>query len=217
MTKLIGILCSLFIFLVGCGRSDSYSSLNKTSSVYLFGNSLLAFHDHGVSRWLSVFNPQVNFTDRSYVGALAEAVKMQYADEIRKGNYIETLVVEGGANNVFLHAWWCWDKVSEECKRVIEYAIGEIGDLISRAKKNGTKKIILLLPYHLINRAASFNAALDYSIPFWLDICVRIEGCTVLDLREHFVKKSLFWIDGVHPSLEGSFLLAKLISDELQN
>jgi len=213
MTKLIGLCLSLF--LIGCGAWDSSPS-DRSSAVYLFGNSLLAFNDRGVSRGLTILNPQERFVDKSQMGALAEVVKLQYADTVRNGKYVETMIVEGGANNVFLHAWWCWNQVSDECKKVVEYAVGEIGDLISRAKKHGTKKIILLTPYYLIGHASAFNEALDYSAPFWLDICTEEDGCIILDLKEHFVQDSLYWIDGVHPSEDGSFLLAKLISDELQ-
>lgn len=222
-------LFALCLAALGCGSCGStakeQSVVESPTTIQMVGNSMLAWNVQGIRRELShllndMSDKKIIVKDSSFPGAMIAQIAEQWRKAKASGK-IDIAIVEGGANNIFFNAWWCWtpadEVLKEECKTTVESTMAEMSSLIQEVQASGVKKVILLVPYHLRGFAAAFNPALDYSLSFWSDICHG--SCTLIELS-NWIKpsdESLYWIDGVHPSARGSRRIAKVIYSQLMN
>jgi len=219
-------LFSIFmLMLVGCGDIIQIKIVEEEPrTLHIFGNSMMAWNEHGVRRELDeLYNwvgNRVIINDSAFVGATVEQIHAQYTRAKDRGEIVKTAIVEGGANNIFLNAWWCWtnegDELNDRCKEVVDLAINNLSLLVQDIHNNGAERIVLLVPYHDI--FPSFNAAIDYSLPKWPSICPE-SWCSLVELSSwiHPDDSSLYWIDGIHPSGKGSRRIARVIYNTLNN
>ena len=211
---------SLFSFIlllfISCGTQSNKNDDPPQPVVHMFGNSLFAWNDHGVQRALNEYGLD-NIADHSVIGETAFQIQMQYLGAINSGQKVDVAIIDAGANDMFLHADSCYgySRVTYECKKIIETAILKTQyDMITLMKAEGTKKIAVVTPYHLIGVASGFNVVGDYAHTLYPLICYdnTETECVIVDPRQAFDDgKDLFFIDGIHPSVKGDHVLARLI------
>jgi lysophospholipase L1-like esterase len=189
---------------------------------------MLAWNNHGIKKELDELynwqnkNEKVVLYDYAFVGAMTGQIRNQWDRAKEKGERPDVAIVEGGANNAFINAWWCWlpkgKEVPDECKNVLQNAASDLENLILDLKANGTNKVVLIIPYHVRGVAAPFNPALDYAIPLFKEICPK-EFCSFVELSNWITPKddSLYFADGVHPSPKGSRRIARVVFNTLND
>jgi lysophospholipase L1-like esterase len=217
---------SFFLFSCGDDITTIQNVENKPTYIHIFGNSMMAWNNHGIGKELDeLYNwtskdQKVEFYDYAFVGAMTGQIRNQWERAKENGEQPDIAIVEGGANNAFINAWWCWlpfgQEINEECKNVLKNAAMDMSDLILDLKAHNVNKVVLVIPYHVRGVAAPFNPALDYGIPLFKEICPEA-FCSIAELS-HWISpddESLYFIDGVHPSQKGSRRIARVLFNTL--
>lgn len=199
----------------GCG--STYIVDKHPTNIHIFGNSVMAWNSHGIGKEIGeLYNwngADVTINDYSFTGATVEQIRNQW---VRAEGNLDVVILEGGLNNVFLNAWWCWTPegkiLNEKCKDVVNAGLLEMHKLMHDIKKAGASRIALVVPYHVRGLASAFNPALDYSMPLWQYLCTE-EWCSLVELANWICPEdeSLYFMDGVHPSSKGSRRIARAI------
>lgn len=223
----------LFLLTTGCGSFTKSSSDPDPTPVaattkWLFGNSLLAWNDQGIMRDLISLG-DTGWQSRAFVGATVSQVTDEYETVLNQGHTVTEAVLDGGANDLFLATSVCYDinndypygQISPQCQHVLTVAIHNIGHIIDQMKGSGTtRKIVVIGPYYLRGLAEGYNAAADFAMPLFQSICYDsyTTECSVIDPRQVFLAggSDYYWLDGIHPSLIGSQILASMIESQLR-
>jgi lysophospholipase L1-like esterase len=215
---LLGIIL-LSLLVSSCGIGDAKTESVPPATIQMIGNSIFAWNHHGIRAELDeLYNGledkhRTIVNDVAVVGSTINYITEQW-NKVR-GAY-DVVILDGGANDAFFNAWWCWTQegkeIHDQCKVVIEDASQRLGHLIQDIRSSGVKRVVLVVPYHLRGPAKNFNPVLDYSIPLWPALCPA-PWCTLADLS-NWIKpedESLYYIDGIHPSSKGSRRIARVI------
>ncbi|MDB4988257.1 MAG: lysophospholipase [Myxococcaceae bacterium] len=152
------------------------------------------------------------------------------ADAKRRGGGVPKLVImTGGGNDVLVNNRPCLDPTSvaaveanATCVKVIDDTLATAQKLFDQAVGDGAKATIYFFYPHLpklsIGAGPNANNILDYSIPKAKALCDRQTKapCYFVDMRPAFddpknpgwPRDGLIAFDGIHPTLEGSKILA---------
>lgn len=216
------LLLAVFLFTVtGCG-DVTMTIVEQPKTIRMVGNSMFAWNDHGIRKELDeLYNwrgGDTVITDAAFVGATAEMIQRQWFQT--KGGDIDVAIMDGGANNVFINAWWCWDlrkgEPSDKCKEVVDGAVKVLEETLNDMQEGGVRHAVFIVPYHVRGPAAGFNNALDYAILRLPSVCKK-PWCSLVELSNFITPDddSLYFLDGVHPSSKGSRRIARVIYNTL--
>ncbi|KKN82356.1 hypothetical protein LCGC14_0310160 [marine sediment metagenome] len=139
------------------------------------------------------------------------AVPEQYANAPKTG--INTLIFNGGGNDIQFSN--CRPSLSA-CMPLLQNLEDEIAELAQQMQADGIENIVFLGYYNAVGDAEELREINEYS----MDLKARTYpglGITFVDVRQAFQGNEARYIanDGIHPTAEGSRVLADLILEHL--
>ncbi|RMF13889.1 MAG: SGNH/GDSL hydrolase family protein [Gammaproteobacteria bacterium] len=214
----------------GCTSGNSYVTQADRNEIITVGDSIF-----DLSGELQQFLEQkAGQTFRDYTlsgaelagGLFATPINQQYVDAREDDPNIETVVMDGGGNDILIPAivfdpygcrthWWRWN-ISSACKNLINDVYVDGVDLLNEMAQDGVQNVIYLGYYHTKGLQANLAKAVDYGDSRLADACANTWAqCTFVDPRP-VINKGDIIIDGIHPATSGSAKLADLIWPYLQ-
>ena len=155
-------------------------------------------------------------------GVLASAVDSQYASAKATDSNIETIVMNGGGNDLLIPAvlfdpygcrtqWYRW-KISQACINLINDQRVILTNLLNEMDADGVRNIVYLGYYELPRSNANLTQTLEYGNDSLGYACARgtIANCTFVDPRGTIPASSVE-SDNIHPTPNGSLILANQI------
>lgn len=229
LVKLVG---TLFIAssLVAC-TGNPYEESADRNEVITLGDSI--FDLNGVIQ--DTLESYAGETFRDYTqsgaelsgGALATSVEQQYVDAKSTDSNIDTIVMDGGGNDILIPAtlfdpygcrtrWYRWN-ISSSCRGLIEDQYVNAVDLLNQMDRDGVDNVIWLGYYELPRDNVNLTKALNYGddlLGYACDVSSNA-NCEFVDPRGT-VPASQVESDDIHPTPAGSVNLANQIWPKLQ-
>lgn len=160
-------------------------------------------------------------------GSLATSVSQQYADAKATDALIDTIVMDGGGNDILIPAtlfdpygcrtrWYRWN-ISSSCRGLIEDQYVVAVNLLNQMATDGVDNVVWLGYYELPRDNANLTKALNYGDDL-LGYACEVSGnasCSFVDPRGT-VPASQVESDDIHPTPAGSVNLANQIWPVLQ-
>ncbi len=163
-------------------------------------------------------------------GILADPIPDQYANAKGDNPNISLVYMDGGGNDILIPAialdpynckncnyWWCGN-LSQSCKDLIDDVYVETVDLLNQMDADGVEKVVFLGYYHLkwglFGDLTKLDDAVDYGDKRLRDACINSTANAVfVDPRAAFEGRESSYIiaDGIHPTAQGSAVLANLL------
>jgi len=221
--------------LTGCGGLGSLASNPRVSDadndqVVFLGDSIFALSGSIQDR----LEDYAGETFRSYTisaaeitgGILATSIENQFKAAARDNSNIETVVMDGGGNDLLIPAlalfdphrcktpWWRFGRLSSSCKAFVEDIYVEVVSVLNGMDAQGVDNVVYLGYYHPKNallRADNLEEAVDYGDLWLARACTNSTvDCAFVDPRSVINDRDIF-IDGIHPTWRGSVKQADLI------
>jgi lysophospholipase L1-like esterase len=154
------------------------------------------------------------------------------SDAERRGSKGVKLVIgTGGGNDVLVNHRECLGfeteaDITDGCKQVVDDAVKTGIELFGQSGKDGVQAIIYFFYPHLpegsLFNGSHPNTILDYAYPHVKKMCDDhvMPKCFFIDTRPPFEGKqatAITWEDGIHPTAEGSQIIADLVWDVMQD
>ena len=213
--------------LIGCVNIDPYEENEDRNDVITVGDSI--FDLNGEIQEELERRAGETFRDYTQSGAqLASgffgtpfgitSVTDQYSDARDANPNINTIVMDGGGNDVLIPAslgdpygcrthWWRWRPWSS-CFSLIRRQYRNAVDLLNRMDRDGVDDVVWLGYYELPRSNANLTQALNAGNSWLKSACSNTSAsCTFVDPRGT-VPASQVIDDDVHPTIEGSRNLA---------
>ncbi|KZZ09767.1 hypothetical protein A3749_12835 [Oleiphilus sp. HI0078] len=158
---------------------------------------------------------------------MAKAVDQQYEDAKSTDANIDTIVMDGGGNDILIPAmlfdpygcrthWWRWN-ISRSCRGLIEDQYINAINLLNQMESDDVQNVIWLGYYELPRGNKNLTKALNYGddlLGYACDVATNA-SCSFVDTRGT-VPASQVESDNIHPTPEGSINLANQIWPVLQ-
>ncbi len=163
----------------------------------------------------------------------------QFEKAVQDDANIKVVIMDGGGNDVLVNNRACLEfkteaeiAANEGCVAAVDKAIEAGQKLFDRAVEAGVQAVIYFFYPHLpglgrggIGAGTYPNTVLDYAVPRVKDFCVSQTKipCHFIDMRGPFDSDGDGWsddglinIDGIHPTAEGSKIMASEAWDVMQ-
>jgi hypothetical protein len=158
-------------------------------------------------------------------GANMAQIVNQYAMAHSADSNIDTIVMDGGGNDILLGDRSCLTSppttTTTTCAATIDSVLGTAKTLLSQMQSDGVKHILYFFYPHVDTVDANGNGigvsgkyandTLDYAAPKVEALCASIPNCVFVDTRPAWGDNYAQYIDplgfGVHPNDKGSQLL----------
>ncbi len=238
-TKLVSVL-AISAALTGCGGVGGLLSNERVSDadndqVITLGDSIFALSGE-LQDFLESYAGE---TFRRYTlsgaelkgGIIATDVYTQYEIAKNDNSNIETIVMDGGGNDILIPAialfdpyncktqWYQFGRLSSTCKNFIDDIYVDAVNLLNNMDADGVDNIIYLGYYYTKNGLFlldSMEEAVNYGDMCLSQACRNTSAnCNFIDPRSS-IKDSNIIIDGIHPNTDGSRKLANLVWPALQ-
>ncbi len=164
---------------------------------------------------------------------IAPSVVNQYAIARGDNSNIQTILMDGGGNDILLPVltlfdiynckkdWW-ESSLSSSCKNLINDIYVDAVDLLNEMHSRGVGKVLYVGYYYTKDSLISGNLsalkqAIDYGDTKMSQACsYSAANCTFIDPRSS-VKNADIIADGIHPATSGSLKIANLIWPHLSS
>ena len=216
--------------LSGCKNPSEYITYADRNEIITIGDSI--FDKSGE---LQVFLEQhASQTFRRYTqggsylanNAGSTPIVQQYADAKADDATIETVVMNGGGNDIMVPAAvfdnykcrtpWHRPNLSVQCKSYIDDLYIDTVDLLNTMAADGVSNVLYLGYYHPKGLFSNLAQAVDYGNLRIQDACANsVVNCTFVESRSIITPNDII-SDGLHPTTIGSQKLADLIWPSLQ-
>jgi hypothetical protein len=158
---------------------------------------------------------------------IAPSVVNQYATARADNSNIQTVLMDGGGNDILLPVltlfdihnckkdWW-ESSLSTSCKNLINDIYVDGVNLLNDMRARGVQKVIYVGYYYTKDSLISGNLsalrqAIDYGDAKFATACANsLLSCTFIDPRSKIVNSDII-ADGIHPATSGSQKIANLI------
>ena len=225
----VSILYISFTALVACGGSEYVENADR-NDVITIGDSIF-----DLSGDLQLFLEQkAGQTFRNYTqsgaeltgGIIATAIDVQYSDAKTTNSNINTVVMDGGGNDILIPAmigdiygcrtqWYRWD-ISNRCKNLVDNVYVDLVELLNQMDEDGVQDVIYLGYYELPRGNDNLLNAVNYGDERLGSACLNSTvNCTFVDPRGS-IPAEFVLSDNIHPTSEGSQVLADLIWPHLE-
>ena len=218
------------VLLTGCLGSPSVSDADNDQVITL-GDSIFDFSGE-IQKNLESFAGQ---TFRKYTksgaeiegGSIALSVYGQYAEALADNPNIDTIVMNGGGNDILIPAilfdpyncrvnWWEFGRLSRSCRNLISDIYVSGVNLLNDMAADGVDNVIYLGYYYPTNKLSNLRQAVDHGDSALFYMCQNsVVNCTFIDSRAYINNRDVL-IDNIHPTSSGSLKLANLIWPKLQ-
>ena len=219
----------LMLSLIACG-SGSYVENADRNEIITLGDSIFDLSGD-IQR---ILEDRAGQTFRDYTlsgaelsgGIVANSVERQYSDAKSTDANIETIVMDGGGNDILIPAiildpygcrthWWRWS-ISRSCKNLINDQYVNLVNLMNKMDNDGVSNVLYLGYYELPRGNANLTSALNYGDDKLSQACSNTTAnCTFLDPRGMVPAQDVL-SDNIHPTANASRTLADLIWPKLQ-
>lgn len=210
---MLGMVSGMIMATTGCSWDFNNPSADEWD-VQIVGDSVfdLSGDIHDVLQDLSGHS----YKDRSVSGAKIAAIQSQLTTALKRST-LKTVIADGGANDILQGSMDCdADPLTSGCKDVLNY-IGDKMEVMFQAMYNKSPDDCVWLGYyHVKGSEIEKNEAIDYAYD-WIypDIFYSANINAVLvdpraDILPIHIKS-----DDIHPTYDGSYILANLIWDEM--
>ena len=210
---------------VGCSIGNPYVDDADRNDVITVGDSIF-----DLSGEIQAFlEEDAGQTFRNYTqsgaelvgGVLARPIVDQYADAKAVNPNINTIVMDGGGNDILIPAiifdpygckthWWRWS-ISNSCKGLVDDIYVEAVTMLNDMDSDGVENILYLGYYYTAGAQSNLHQAVDYGDYRLEQACSNTTAnCTFIDPRP-VISSSDIIIDGIHPATSGSKKIADLI------
>jgi len=216
--------------LTACKNPSDYISSADRNEIITVGDSI--FDKSGE---LQVFLEQhAGQTFRRYTqggsylasSAGSTPIVQQYADAKADDANIETVVMNGGGNDIMVPAAlvdtykcrtpWYRPNLSDQCKSYIDELYIDTVNLLNTMAADGVSDVVYLGYYHPKGLFSNLAKAVDYGNLRIQDACTNsVVNCTFIESRSTITPNEII-ADGLHPTTTGSQKLADLIWPSLQ-
>jgi hypothetical protein len=233
----IAIVAVLSIALAACSViTKPYITNAGNNKIVNLGDSIFALSG-GISDYLHSYAGK---TFRRYAtsgaelngGIIEPSVASQYARAKADYRTIDTIIMDGGGNDILIPAtmyfdpynckkdWW-ESGLSSKCKSFINDIYVEAVNMMNQMGREGVKNIIFQGYYHVkfgVIGTTALNPAVDYGDT---KLKLAVQNATLVPYRVFIdprssISNSDIIIDGIHPADSGSKKLAGLIWNKLK-
>ena len=141
----------------------------------------------------------------------------QFEEALAEDPTIDTVIMDGGGNDVLLGIGnVCIDEPppAASCVSAIESIVNTATDLFQDMADAGVAHVVYHFYPHLPEglAPAGTNDVLDYGAPLFEQACADAPvDCHFVDIRDAFEGHPEYILDGVHPTDEGSAVIAELV------
>jgi hypothetical protein len=157
------------------------------------------------------------YKDRSVSGEKIDGILTQYDRAARNAN-LKTVIADGGGNDILQGSADCEsDPLTQDCINTIDYVADKMEVLLEDMYNDGVQDCVWLGYYHVKNSEAEKNEAMDYAYSLYPAIFADASlnnygsgGAYAIDSRDDIVPSQIK-SDDIHPTYEGSEILAGLI------
>lgn len=209
----IGVLAGMTLATTGCSWDFNNPAADEYD-VQIVGDSVfdLSGDIHTVLRSLS----GKSYKDRSVSGAKISAIQSQLNTALGRTT-LKTVIADGGANDILQGSMDCdADPLTQGCLDVLDYIGDKMEVMINAMYSKSPNDCAWLGYYHVKGSEIEKNEAIDYTYD-WLypDIFASTNMDAVLvDPRQEILPIHIK-SDDIHPTYDGSYILANLIWDEM--
>ncbi len=194
------------------------------NNVAIIGDSIFDLSD-GIRKYLAQRSNEkyryypINGAQLS--GGLTTPIPKQYENG-KKDGPIRTIIMDGGGNDVLIGGQIACRPYSDSCEDIINRSREAATALFDQMIADGVVNVVWLGYYYTKGIFAGADGqleALDVGMAITEDLCESNEklNCHFVDPRPEFAGKTgLIIVDGIHPSDEGSKILADLIWKKMQ-
>jgi lysophospholipase L1-like esterase len=225
--------------------ADSLCRLHG-AEVGIIGDSYINFTPftsqlEGKARAAGALAASDGYVDHSLGGASMNgflSIPAQWPDALadaraRGASKIRLTIMTGGGNDVLVDNRDCLEYASEaalpqSCKQVVEAAIDSGHALMQEMARDGVEEVIYFFYPHLpefsLGGGSYPNVVLDYAYPRVKQLCDSQTQvtCHFIDLRPAFddgrgyPREGLIEFDGIHPTEQGSEIIAQQVWSVMQ-
>lgn len=206
-------LSSFFMFL-GC---DSSGGGNTNDQVLLIGDSIFALSGE-IANELERLSGE-SYRDHTVSGAEMEggfvrAIPRQYADARRENSNIRTVIMDGGGNDIQIGAATVCTSgtVTAACRSALQGALNAADELFSDMRSQGVQNIIYMNYFYIMDNRS--KPAFDWMHDQMAALVSKHNGIIVDPMP--YMSDRLIGPDRIHPTDEGSRMLANLIWDAME-
>lgn len=209
----IGMLSGMIMATTGCSF-DLNNPYADEWDVQIVGDSVfdLSGDIHDVLQDLS----GSSYKDRSVSGAKIAAIQSQLNTALKRTT-LKTVIADGGANDILQGTMDCdSDPLTQGCLDVLNYVGDKMEVMLEAMYAKSPNDCVWLGYYHVKGGEIEKNEAIDYTYD-WLypDIFASTNMDAVLvDPRQEILPIHIK-SDDIHPTYDGSYILANLIWDEM--
>ncbi len=209
----IGMLSGMIMATTGCSF-DLNNPYADEWDVQIVGDSVfdLSGDIHDVLQDLS----GSSYKDRSVSGAKIAAIQSQLTTALKRTT-LKTVIADGGANDILQCTMDCdSDPLTQGCLDVLNYVGDKMEVMLEAMYAKSPNDCVWLGYYHVKGGEIEKNEAIDYTYD-WLypDIFASTNMDAVLvDPRQEILPIHIK-SDDIHPTYDGSYILANLIWDEM--
>lgn len=210
---MFGMLSGMIMATTGCSF-DLNNPYADEWDVQIVGDSVfdLSGDIHDVLQDLS----GSSYKDRSVSGAKIAAIQSQLTTALKRTT-LKTVIADGGANDILQGTMDCdSDPLTQGCLDVLNYVGDKMEVMLEAMYAKSPNDCVWLGYYHVKGGEIEKNEAIDYTYD-WLypDIFASTNMDAVLVDPRQEILPSHIKSDDIHPTYDGSYILANLIWDEM--
>ena len=230
LVKLAGAL-AVAASVVGCSVEPNYIETADRNDVITLGDSI--FDLNGVVQ--ATLESYAGQTFRDYTtsgaeisgGSLAPAVDVQYSVAKATDDNINTVVMNGGGNDILIPAmlfdpygcrthWWRWN-ISSSCVSLIEDTYVNAVNLLNQIDTDGAQNVVYMGYYETPRGNSNLTKAIQTGVAYLSYACdtATNANCSYVDTLGT-IPASQVESDNIHPTPEGSVNLANQVWPVLQ-
>lgn len=206
-----GVLSLIFLF-TGCYPDDE----TQNDQVVMLGDSIFALSGE-IANELERLSGEAY---RSYYvsgaelqGGFVRTIPRQYQRAYSQDPDIRTIIMDGGGNDIQIGAAakCSGGEVTEDCKDALQIALDAADLLFSDMRADGVQNIVYMNYFYILNENS--KPAFDWMHDQMEALASKYDAIVVDPMP--YMDPSLIGIDNIHPTNEGSQMLANLIWDAM--
>ena len=220
----IGVLAGMTLATTGCSWDFNNPAADEYD-VQIVGDSVfdLSGDIHTVLRSLS----GKSYKDRSVSGAKISAIQSQLNTALGRTT-LKTVIADGGANDILQGSMDCdADPLTQGCLDVLDYIGDKMEVMINAMYSKSPNDCAWLGYYHVKGSEIEKNEAIDYAYDWiypgifpdyfstWPAVFIGSDYKALLIDSRPYIQPAHIKSDDIHPTYDGSVILANLILDAM--